>query len=193
MTRLFPAALSVIFMLPVAALGGKPELMTHTAVDQGATDHAAAISPGVTEGGQAAFAAIEEIVALLAANPSTDWKRVDVEALRQHLIDMDNVTLRAHVSVAPTDAGVRFDVWSDDAAVRTAIQRMVSAHVTTMNGVNGWELTTAKTERGAVLDVAANAADTAMLQGLGFIGVMTLGAHHQSHHWAIAVGQNPHN
>lgn len=51
--------------------------------------------PGET--GQAAFAAIQEIVAMLDADPATDWARVDIEALRQHLIDMNNVTLGAAV------------------------------------------------------------------------------------------------
>ncbi|MFX5914869.1 hypothetical protein ABTE45_18800, partial [Acinetobacter baumannii] len=50
-----------------------------------------------TQPGQSAFAAILEIVALLEADPATDWSKVNIEALRQHLIDMDNVTLRADV------------------------------------------------------------------------------------------------
>ncbi len=33
------------------------------------------------------------------ADPETDSSQVDIEALRQHLIDMDNVTLRARVHV----------------------------------------------------------------------------------------------
>src|SRR5665213_2414926 len=44
-----------------------------------------------TQPGQSAFAAIQEIVAILEADPKTDWSRVNIEALRQHLIDMDNV------------------------------------------------------------------------------------------------------
>src|SRR5438046_3161300 len=40
------------------------------------------------EPGQSAFAAIQEIVALLEADPGTDWTKVDIEALRRHLVDM---------------------------------------------------------------------------------------------------------
>ncbi len=47
-----------------------------------------------TEPGQAAFAAIQEIVARLQADPRTDWSKVDVDALRQPLINMDEVTMR---------------------------------------------------------------------------------------------------
>ena len=193
MTRLLPAALSLVLLLPVTAMAQQQGAMDHSMMDQGAMNHMASSPTGVTEGGQSAFAAIEEIVTLLAADPSTDWKSVNIEGLRQHLIDMDNVTLHAQVVATPTDTGVQFEVWSDDPAVRASIQRMVLAHVATMNGVNGWTLAAAKTERGATLDVAGTAADAAMIQGLGFIGVMTLGSHHQAHHLAIATGQNPHH
>ena len=52
------------------------------------------------ETGQSAFAAIQEIVAMLEADPATDWSKVDIEALRQHLIDMNNVTLAATVQAS---------------------------------------------------------------------------------------------
>jgi hypothetical protein len=50
--------------------------------------------------GQGAFAAIQEIVEILEADPETDWSKVDIGALRQHLIDMDNVALHAQVEKA---------------------------------------------------------------------------------------------
>ena len=63
-----------------------------------------------TQAGQSAFAAIQEIVAILEADPKTDWSKVDIEALRQHLVDMDNVTLRAESKSEPVDGGLRFVV-----------------------------------------------------------------------------------
>jgi hypothetical protein len=39
--------------------------------------------------GQDSFGAIQEIVRILEADPNTDWSKVDLEALRQHLIDMN--------------------------------------------------------------------------------------------------------
>ena len=50
--------------------------------------------------GQDAFGAIAEIVRLLDADPQTDWSQVDLERLRQHLIDMNDVVLRAEVKRA---------------------------------------------------------------------------------------------
>ncbi len=41
------------------------------------------------EPGQGAFATIAEIVALLTSDPKTDWSKVDIAGLREHLIDMD--------------------------------------------------------------------------------------------------------
>ena len=39
--------------------------------------------------GQDAFGAMQEIVHILDVDPQTDWSKVDLEALRQHLIDMN--------------------------------------------------------------------------------------------------------
>jgi hypothetical protein len=192
MTRLLPAALTLVLLLPATAFAQQHGAMDHTLMDHGAMGQTAPDPIGISEGGQSAFAAIEEIVSRLAADPLTDWNSVDIEGLRQHLIDMDNVTLHAQVVSTPTDTGEHFEVWSDDPAVRASIQRMVLAHVATMNGVNGWALAAAKTERGAALDVAGTAANATMIRGLGFIGVMTLGSHHQAHHLAMATGHDPH-
>jgi hypothetical protein len=192
MTRLLPAALTIVLLLPATAIAQQQGAVDHGVMDHGTMSHMVPDPTGVTEGGQSAFAAIEEIVSRLGADPSTDWNSVDIEGLRQHLIDMDNVTLHAQVVATPTDTGERFEIWSDDPAVRASIQRMVLAHVATMNGVNGWALAAAKTERGAALDVAGTAANATMIRGLGFIGVMTLGSHHQAHHLAMATGHDPH-
>ncbi len=149
------------------------------------------MAAGPVQPGQSAFAAIQEILALLEADPATDWSKVDIEALRQHLIDMDNVTLRAVVASEPVEGGLRFLV-SGDGAVRDSIRRMVLAHAATMDGAGGWHFAAAATETGAALTVTAPASDTAKLRALGFIGVMTRGMHHQMHHLMIALGQNPH-
>ena len=55
-----------------------------------------------SETGQAQFAAIAEIVSLLRDDPNTDWEQVNIKALRDHLVDMDNLTTRASVARRPT-------------------------------------------------------------------------------------------
>jgi hypothetical protein len=144
-----------------------------------------------TQPGQAAFAAIQEIVALLEADPKTDWSKVNIEVLRQHLIDMDNVTLLADVKSDPIDGGMKFTV-SGIGPVVGSIRRMLSAHAATMNGSDGWLFDAAEIDGGAILTVRAPATDLVKLQGLGFIGVMARGMHHQEHHMMLARGENPH-
>lgn len=142
-----------------------------------------------SEPGQGAFAAIQEIVAILMADPDTDWSTVDIEALRQHLIDMDNVTLRARVSQELTGDGVTFSATSDEPEVAASIERMVIAHARTMSGHAGVTLTAISVPGGARLSAAGN---PELLNALGFIGIMSLGAHHQDHHFALARGGLPH-
>ena len=60
--------------------------------------------------GQDAFAAIAEIVGILEADPTTDWTKVDIERLRQHLIDMNEVMLRAAVSQTSVPGGLAMDI-----------------------------------------------------------------------------------
>ena len=175
---MFRAVLVLALLLPVQAFAQ----MQHD------HRHGGAIP---TEPGQGAFAAIQEIVGILEADPSTDWTKVNIEALRQHLIDMDNVTLRAEAKSEPIEGGMRFTV-SGDGPVKDSIQRMVMAHAATMNGVSGWKFAASTTDMGAVLTVVTPPTGAAKLRGLGFIGVMTRGMHHQMHHLMLALGENPH-
>ena len=141
--------------------------------------------------GQAAFATIQEIVQILEADPRTDWSKVDIDALRQHLIDMNNVTLKASIQSAPVPGGIRFTaIGTGD--VRDSIRRMVAAHAATMSGIGGWTYSPEEVEGGAFLTVLAPEKDLPKLKALGFIGVLTVGMHHQEHHLMIARGQHPH-
>ena len=144
------------------------------------------------EAGQSAFAAIQEIVLILRADPQTDWSKVNVEALRQHLIDMNNVTLSAQVKTEATPQSVKFIV-TGAGDVAGSIQRMVLAHADAMNGANGWTLQGEKIADGAILTVSASAPELAKAKALGFIGTMTEGMHHQEHHLALARGVDPHH
>lgn len=142
--------------------------------------------------GQDAFAAIQEIVGILEADPRTDWTKVDIDALRRHLIDMGNVTLSAGATAEPIADGMRFTVTGGSEPIVASIRRMVPAHAAAMDGVGGWRFAATPVDRGAVLEVRVPPADMAKLKALGFIGVMTRGMHHQQHHLMIARGQSPH-
>lgn len=145
-----------------------------------------------TQGGQAAFAAVSEIVALLQADPNTDWSKVNIERLRLHLVDMDLVTVRSRVVATPVTGGAQFLVRGTGETI-AAIQRMTAAHVTMMMHSGGPRVVRTELADGVRLIVtAATPSDTAAvakLRGLGFIGLMVSGDHHPAHHLALARGE----
>ena len=140
-----------------------------------------------TEPGQGAFAAIGEIVAALEADPNTDWSKVDIDTLREHLRDMDQVILEAEATAQPIEGGMLFDV-TGEGRVKEAIQRMVVGHARVMQGVGDWSYEAEATDTGATLAVRVPDGDMAKLQALGFFGILTSGMHHQQHHWMMATG-----
>lgn len=156
---------------------------------------ATAAAPGQgtvpTQSGQAAYGAIAEIVAILEADSTTDWTRVNIEALRQHLMDMNAVTLGAVVTGTAVPGGMRFDVTGAPDVV-ASLRRMARAHTPMLDGLPEYVAASEDTPRGARMTVRAeNEADArvaAKIRGLGFIGLLTLGAHHAPHHLALASG-----
>jgi hypothetical protein len=150
-----------------------------------------AAAPLPTQGGQAAFAALAEIVAMLQADPGTDWSKVNLERLRQHLVDMDLVTLRSRVVATPVTGGAQFLVRGTGETI-AAIKRMTGAHVTMVMTSGGPRVVRTVLPDGIRLVVtAADPADTAAvakIRGLGFIGLMATGDHHAAHHMAVARG-----
>ncbi|MBG6145761.1 hypothetical protein [Roseibium album] len=182
------SSLSVFLTLIAGPALAETPVHSHATMHQHQTKDARMPS----EPGQGAFASVQEIVELLLADPKTNWERVDLEALRLHLADMDNVTLDSSVTVEPLADGARFTVSSGKGEVRRSIKNMVLAHSLEMSGTFGWNLSAEEIPDGAVLTVTGPAEDASRIRGLGFIGVMTLGMHHQSHHLAIARGDNPH-
>ena len=155
--------------------------------------HGDAVTP--TMPGQDAFGAIQEVVRMLEANPNTDWSKVNLEALRQHLIDMNEVTLKADAVAKPVDGGVEVTVTG---AGRTAqaIQRMVPAHAHEIeqSHLNGWSAKAEPLPDGVVLTVTSSDPQQVQhIRGLGFIGIMVSGSHHQAHHLAMAKGEFVHS
>ena len=149
-------------------------------------------SAGAKEPGQAAFAAIQEIVGLLQADPHTDWSKVDVDALRQHLIDMDEVTLRAAAAKTPIENGLRIDV-TGSGRTREAIERMLVAHAHEIDGMHGGTVRASTIADGVELTLTAdNPEEVQKIRALGFMGIMAQGGHHQMHHLAIAKGESMH-
>ncbi|MEP7347315.1 MAG: hypothetical protein ABI877_18740 [Gemmatimonadaceae bacterium] len=141
--------------------------------------------------GQEAFASIAEIVAILKNDPATDWSRVNLEALRQHLIDMDEVTMRAEAEASTVFGGIRV-VISGTGRTREAIQRVLTAHALLLDAMPEYGAIADTIPTGIRLTVVAKdpkaQSVVTRIRGLGFIGLLTEGSHHQMHHLAIAKG-----
>lgn len=169
---------------PMAPSGAMPHHPMGAMMSHGAAQQASA----PTESGQAAFAAIQEIVGKLQADPSTDWSKVDIDALRQHLIDMDEVTMRATANKTAVDGGLRISVTGSDRTL-AAIRRMVPDHAREIDGMNGWDVRATELPDGVELVVTSrNPGEAQKIRALGFMGIMTQGSHHQVHHFGMAKG-----
>lgn len=153
---------------------------------QSSVGHLFQVQP--TEPGQGAFAAIAEIVTLLNDDPETDWSKVSISALREHLVDMNNLILDADVVQSSEDQAIKFEVTGNGRTLR-AIQTMVPAHSVELNKSTDWSVSVSIIDQGAIMHVTVgDLAELEKIQSLGFFGVMATGAHHQAHHLLISKG-----
>jgi hypothetical protein len=141
--------------------------------------------------GQEAFGTIQEVVRMLEADPKTDWSKVNIPALHEHLIDMDEVTMRAVATERPLDNGVEIAVTGTGRTL-DGIKRMVPAHVHELSHL-GWSAKTEDLPNGVKLIVTStDAKQVTKLRALGFMGIMVQGAHHQQHHLMMAKSEFSH-
>lgn len=140
--------------------------------------------------GQDAFGTIQEVVQLLQADRTTDWSKVNIGTLRQHLIDMNEVTLHAAAAERLLDNGIEIAVTGEGRTLE-AIKRMVPAHISELREI-GWIAKSEDLANGVKLTVTASEAQPlAKLKALGFMGIMVQGGHHQPHHLMMAKGEFP--
>lgn len=103
-----------------------------------------------SEQGQSAFAAIAEIVTILENDPNTNWSKVNINALREHLVDMNALTLNASVSIEKSTTSIIFDAAGTGTTLR-ALQNMVPAHARELDKMDDWTAVGEKTDKGAIL------------------------------------------
>lgn len=157
-----------------------------------AQSHAHHQSKPPVELGQSTFAAIGEIVEILMADPETDWTKVDIPALRSHLIDMYEVTVNAEVSTTVEGRRVTFHATGSGRTVQS-IQTMLVAHAGSTDIPEGWALSaTVVLDGGELAVTTTELGDAKVVTALGLIGVLTLGSHHQQHHLRMVTGQYHH-
>jgi len=147
----------------------------------------------LTESGTDPFAVMQEAIAALEANPGTNWEKVNIEALRLHLVEMQDMTLNVDVTQTRIDNGFKAVVTPTSSRAVKSLTKVLSAHPAQMKAETGWDMQVSNNNGVFTLNVTTeNAKDVAKIRGLGYIGVMAYGNHHQPHHWAMASGENPH-
>lgn len=176
--------LASAILASAGALAQQMDHMTHTPQ--------AGAPPLPTEPGDGAFAAIAEVVQILMQDPGTDWARVDIAALREHLVDMNHLTLAAEVEAVPLADGLSMRI-SRAGRAGDAATRMVPAHVPFLLAQTRWQSEVEVGDDAIVWTVrGATEADAVRIRALGFFGLMTIGDHHRVAHMAIARGQPMH-
>jgi hypothetical protein len=186
-------SLALLLIVGAAAIIAASALVF--AQDRSHMNHARQVHGGEatapTMPGQEAFGTIQEIVRILEAEPATDWSKVNIGALREHLIDMDEVTMRARAVERPLVDGVEITV-TGEGRTRAAIKRMIPAHAHELAAL-GWSAGTEERPDGVTLVVTSgDPRQVVKIKALGFIGIMVQGAHHQVHHLMMARGQLSH-
>ena len=149
----------------------------------------------LTEAGNDAFGTIQEVIMKLNNDPNTDWTKINIEALRQHLLDMNDMTLHVDViSQKPIPSGLEAIVRPTTDRAALALEKIFKAHPAQLNRETGWNMQVVKNNGVYILiTTSENPNDTSKIRGLGYIGLMVYGNHHQPHHWAMATGKNPHS
>jgi len=149
----------------------------------------------LTEAGNDAFGTIQEVIKKLNSNPDTDWSKVNIEALRRHLVDMHDMVYDVKViSQKPVKHGLKVIMRPTTRRAARALPRVFKAHPAQLQRETGWRMVVKKSSRRYILTITSQKAeDVNKIRGLGYIGVMAYGSHHQVHHWAMPTGSNPHH
>jgi hypothetical protein len=193
-------ALSAVALVAGAGLAISQATQNHGTMDHNTTGHGTMKHDGMEnsqnktsttgtmpiEPGQGAFATIAEIVVILKNDPATDWSKVNIDGLRKHLKDMDELTLNSKSRATFMPNKISFNI-TGSARTQQAIKTMVPAHVNFLP--KAWNATAKTTVDGTILTIQSNdPATLKKVKAIGFYGVMATGAHHQSHHLAMAKG-----
>ena len=120
--------------------------------------------------------------------------KVNIEALRLHLVEMQDMTLNVTVEQEPIKLGFKAVITPTTNRALQSMSRVLSVHPSQMKEETGWNMVV--TNNNGIFTIAVTTdqlQDVDKIRGLGYIGIMAYGNHHQPHHWAMASGDNPHS
>ena len=148
------------------------------------------------EAGNDAFGTIQEVMYKLQADPETDWSKVNLEALRKHLLEMEDMTFNVNVlEQSNIKNGLKIRVTPTTTRSSFSLKNIMKAHPRVLEMESGFKTVV---EYDSEYDVytlrvtTTNKKDVDQIRGLGYIGLMAYGKHHQPHHYSMAIGSNPH-
>ena len=141
--------------------------------------------------GNEIFGTVQEVVQKLENDPKTDWSKVDLEALRQHLLDMKAFTEEVEViSQTHIKNGLSIEIKPQTSRAGEALERVMKMHPLMLKQEKGWDMQSKLLNGNFLISVTTeNSSEVDELRALGYIGILAEGAHHQAHHWMIATGQ----
>jgi hypothetical protein len=188
--RTLSLSIAMTIVMPMASAHMHHANMSHTAM---MGHNIAPTQVVLTESGTDPFATLQEVIAALESNTNTSWEKVNIEALRLHLVEMQDMTINVDVKQRHIDNGFQAVVLPTTSRAVKSLTRVLSGHPAQMKAETGWDMQVQINNSVFTLTVTTdNAKDVAKIRGLGYIGVMAYGNHHQPHHWAMASGDNPH-
>lgn len=141
--------------------------------------------------GNEIFGTIQEIVKKLESDPNTDWSKVDLEALRQHLLDMKAFTEEVSVvSKKRIKQGVELRVKPETKRATAALKKLFAMHPAMLKKEKNWDMTAKpyNNQQWIITVTTKDESEVEKINALGYIGILAEGAHHQMHHWMIATG-----
>ena len=129
------------------------------------------------EAGNAIFGTIQETIKMLDADPNTNWEKIDIEGLRQHLIDMENFTSGVDVlSEKKIEKGAEMVIRAKSEMAHHSLSRALKAHPSMLTSETGWTMGVKQSKERFTLTIETQKPEeVARLRALGYIGVMALG------------------
>ena len=147
-------------------------------------------STPLTESGNDIFGAIQQVISQLEQSSNTDWSQVNLEALRQHLLDMKAFTEEVEVlSQNPIESGIEIQVKPQTERAGIALSNVFKMHPSMIKSEQGWEMKASQSDNSiwTITCTTDKTSEVDKIRGLGYIGLLATGAHHQLHHWMIAT------
>ncbi len=147
----------------------------------------------LTEAGNDIFGTIQEVINKLNTNPNTNWKQVNIEALRQHLLDMSDIASAVDViSQTPIKNGLRVVISPNKPRALRSLERILRNYPEQLQSKTGWIMRIKKQGLQYQLTITGKPSDADKIRALGYFGLMTYGNQHQVHHWSIINSKNNH-